>query len=111
MAEKTQLTPDEQTAVQIGEDKYGFHDDSAPTFSTGGGLTEDIVRKISEQKAEPGWMRDYRVKAYRHFVERPMPRWGANLETIDFDNIYYYMKPVDEQAKSWDDLPPGMRET
>jgi len=111
MAEKTQLTPDEQTAVQIGEYKYGFHDDFTPTFSTGRGLTEDIVRQISEHKSEPEWMRDYRVKAYRHFVERPMPRWGANLETIDFDNIYYYMKPVDEQAKSWDDLPPGMRET
>src|SRR4051812_4624474 len=111
MAEKTQLTPDEQTAVQIGEDKDGFHDDFTPTFSTGRGLTEDIVRQISEHKSEAEGMRAHRVKAYRHFVERPMPRWGANLETIDFDNIYYYMKPVDEQAKSWDDLPPGMRET
>ena len=40
-----------------------------------------------------------------------MPTWGADLSKIDFDNIYYYLKPVAEQAKSWDDLPDGMRET
>ena len=56
-------------------------------------------------------MTEFRVKAYRHFVDRPMPTWGADLSRIDFDNIYYYLKPVEEQAKSWDDLPPGMRET
>ena len=56
-------------------------------------------------------MTEYRVKSHRHFVERPMPKWGADLSTIDFESIYYYMKPVDEQAHSWDDLPDGMRET
>src|SRR2546430_7238551 len=40
-----------------------------------------------------------------------MPKWGGDLGRIDFDNIYYYLKPVEEQARSWDDLPAGMRET
>ena len=56
-------------------------------------------------------MTDFRVKAYRHFVERELPTWGGDLGRIDFDNIFYYLKPVEEQAKSWDDLPDGMRET
>src|SRR6201994_3626927 len=56
-------------------------------------------------------MLDFRLKSHKHFLSRPMPQWGADLSTIDFDNIYYYLKPVEEQAKSWDDLPPGMRET
>ena len=56
-------------------------------------------------------MTEFRVKAYRHFLDRPMPTWGADVQRIDFDNIYYYLKPVEEQAKSWDDLPPGMKET
>src|SRR6478672_8619104 len=111
MAERTELTPEETQATQIGEYKYGFHDDFTPVFQTGRGLTEDIVRQISAHKSEPEWMTDFRVKSHRHFVDRPMPKWGADLSTIDFDNIYYYMKPVDEQAHSWDDLPDGMRET
>ena len=69
------------------------------------------MREISAHKSEPEWMTDFRVKAYRHFVERELPQWGGDLNTIDFDNIFYYLKPVEEQAKSWDDLPPGMKET
>src|ERR1700760_1758505 len=53
----------------------------------------------------------FRLKSHKHFLSRPMPQWGADLSTIDFDNIYYYLKPVEQQAKTWDDLPPGMRET
>ena len=111
MSERTELTADEKAAVAIGEYKYGFHDEFTPFFQTGRGLTEDIVRQISAHKSEPEWMTEFRVKSYRHFVDRPMPRWGANLDVIDFESIYYYMKPVEEQAKSWDDLPDGMRET
>src|SRR4029079_12476164 len=111
MSERTELTADEKAAVAIGEYKYGFHDEVTPFFQTGRGLTEDIVRQISAHKSEPEWMTEFRVKSYRHFVDRPMPRWGGNLDVIDFESIYYYMKPVEEQARSWDDLPDGMRET
>src|SRR3954465_12462362 len=111
MSERTELTADEKAAVAIGEYKYGFHDEFTPFFQTGRGLTEDIVRQISAHKSEPEWMTEFRVKSYRHFVDRPMPKWGADLSTHDFESIYYYMKPVDQQARSWDDLPDGMRET
>ena len=105
------LTDQELEATSIGEYKYGFHDEVAPVFRTRRGLDEDVVREISAHKSEPEWMTEFRVKSYRHFVERPMPKWGADLIVIDFESIYYYMKPVEEQAHSWDDLPDGMRET
>jgi Fe-S cluster assembly protein SufB len=108
---RTELTPDEARATAIGEYRYGFHDEVTSVFRTRRGLDEDVVREISAHKNEPEWMTELRVKAYRHFTERPMPTWGADLSTIDFDNIYYYLKPVEEQARTWDDLPPGMRET
>jgi Fe-S cluster assembly protein SufB len=108
---KTDLTPEEAQATALGDYKFGFHDDVESVFRTRRGLDEDVVREISAHKQEPEWMTEYRVKAYRHFVERELPRWGADLSVIDFDNIYYYLKPVEEQAKSWDDLPPGMKET
>jgi Fe-S cluster assembly protein SufB len=110
MAE-TQLTPEEQRAVAIGEYRYGFHDEHVPVFKSRRGLDEAVVREISAHKREPEWMTEFRVRSYRHFTERPMPRWGADLSVIDFDSIYYYLKPVEQQAKTWDDLPPGMRET
>jgi Fe-S cluster assembly protein SufB len=108
---KTELTPQETEATAIGDYKFGFHDDMVPFFRTQRGLNEEIVREISAYKSEPEWMTDFRVKAYRHFVERELPTWGGDVGKIDFDNIYYYLKPVEEQARSWDDLPDGMRET
>ena len=54
-------------------------------------------------------MRKFRHKSLDYFYARPMPEWGGNLGDIDFDNIFYYLKPVEEQARSWDDLPDGMR--
>jgi Fe-S cluster assembly protein SufB len=108
---RTQLTDAEREATAIGEYKYGFHDDFEPVFRTRKGLDEQVVREISAHKSEPEWMTEFRVKSYRHFVDRALPEWGADLSVIDFDNIYYYLKPVEEQAKSWDDLPDGMRET
>ncbi|HEY0387364.1 MAG TPA: Fe-S cluster assembly protein SufB, partial [Gaiellales bacterium] len=106
-----ELTREEQEAVALGDYKYGFHDDFEAVFQTRRGLDEDVVREISAHKSEPEWMTEFRIKSYQHFLKRPLPRWGADLRTIDFDNIYYYLKPVEQQAKTWDDLPPGMRET
>jgi Fe-S cluster assembly protein SufB len=105
------LTDQELEATSIGEYKFGFHDEVTSVFRTRRGLDEDVVRQISARKVEPEWMTEFRLRSYRHFVDRPMPEWGADLSTIDFDNIYYYMKPIQEQANSWDDLPDGMRET
>src|SRR6478735_4422234 len=107
----TRLSPQELEATSVGEYKYGFHDEVASVFRTRSGLDEDVVREISAHKNEPEWMTDVRVKAYRHFVERELPKWGAYLSVIDCDNIYYYLKPVEVLARSWDDLPDGMRET
>ncbi|HET7429639.1 MAG TPA: Fe-S cluster assembly protein SufB, partial [Gaiellales bacterium] len=106
-----ELTREEQEAVAIGDYKYGFHDEVTSVFDMRRGLDEAVVREISAHKSEPEWMTEFRVKSYQHFTKRPLPRWGADLTTIDFDNIYYYLKPVENQAKSWDDLPAGMRET
>src|SRR5689334_21258082 len=107
----TQLTEQELAATTVGEYKYGFHDEVTSVFRTRRGLNEEVVREISAHKSEPEWMTELRVSAYRHFVERDLPTWGADLSVIDFENIYYYLKPVEQQARSWDDLPPGMRDT
>jgi Fe-S cluster assembly protein SufB len=91
--------------------KYGFKDPEKFAFKTGKGLNEDIIRQISKLKNEPEWMLDIRLKAYSHFLNRPLPKWGADLSTLNFDEIYYYGKPEGEQAKNWEDVPKGIKNT
>jgi len=93
------------------EYKYGFKDPEKFKIKTDKGLNEEIIKQISKIKNEPKWMLDIRLKAYRHFIERKMPKWGADLSKIDFDNIYYYGKPEGEQAKDWDDVPKDIKNT
>jgi Fe-S cluster assembly protein SufB len=62
-------------------------------------------------KNEPEWMLKFRLKALDHFRKRPMPTWGADLSGLDFENIYYYVKPVEEMSRSWDDVPDSIKQT
>jgi Fe-S cluster assembly protein SufB len=93
------------------KEKYGFHDQERSVFRTRRGLDKDVVAQISEIKGEPAWMRDFRLKALEHFERKPLPRWGGAVEEIDFQNIYYYLKPAEEQGKSWDDIPADIKKT
>ena len=93
------------------EYKYGFVMPERSVFKVEPGLSRDIVLQISKIKQEPSWMTDFRLKSYEHFVQRPMPTWGADLSKINFDKITYYIKPTEKTAKSWEELPPEIRET
>ncbi|HXA28592.1 MAG TPA: Fe-S cluster assembly protein SufB [Candidatus Angelobacter sp.] len=92
--------------------KYGFHDVDISVFRTEKGLSPEVVAAISAHKNEPEWMLKFRLKALAHFEKRAMPTWGADLSGIDFNNIYYYVKPMEEQAgRDWDDVPDSIKET
>ena len=92
--------------------KYGFRDSEENySFKSGKGLTREIVCQISEMKNEPGWMRDFRLKALDVFNAKPMPNWGGDLSHLNFDDIHYYMKAADRQGKSWDDVPAEIKRT
>lgn len=93
------------------EYKYGFHDDVESVYKTEKGLTEEIVREISAKKNEPQWMLDYRLKAFEHFKNRPMPEWGADLSELDFDDYTFYRQASDKPARTWDDVPEKIKET
>ena len=80
-------------------------------FKSGRGLSHELVEAISEHKNEPDWMRKFRHKSLDYFLARPMPKWGGDLAEIDFDNIYYYIKPTEKQADKWEDLPAEIKDT
>ena len=105
-------TSETQVVAEIGNEyRYGFHDPENYFFKSQKGLSKEVVEAISAHKSEPDWMRKFRLKALEYFERRPLPRWGGNLDEIDFDNIYYYIKPTEKQAKSWEDLPPDIKQT
>jgi len=98
--------------VAIPKDyKYGFSKPENYVFKSKRGLSRDVVEQISAMKSEPEWMRGFRLKALSIFEKKKMPTWGADLSTIDFENIFYYIKPTDNQKKNWSDLPKEIKDT
>jgi len=91
--------------------KYGFHVKDTSVFKAQKGLNEGIVSQISRMKNEPEWMHEFRHKAYRIFKEKPTPTWGGDLSKINYDEIYYYIKPTEKEEKSWDDVPAEIKDT
>jgi Fe-S cluster assembly protein SufB len=91
--------------------KYGFHKPEEYIFKSKRGLSEQIVRQISGHKNEPDWMLQIRLKSLLMFYKKILPTWGADLSTIDFEHIFYYLKPIQNKANSWEDLPKNIKDT
>ena len=91
--------------------EFGFHDKLKPVYSTQKGLTEKTVREISSIKQEPAWMLEIRLKALALFFSKKLPMWGGDLTRLNFDNIYYYVKPTDKQGRTWDEVPKEIKDT
>ncbi len=91
--------------------KFGFSMPNNYQFRAKKGLTEETVLQISAMKKEPSWMTEFRLKSYKVFLEKKMPTWGADLSKINFDEIYYYIKPTENQVDNWDKLPREIKET
>jgi Fe-S cluster assembly protein SufB len=106
----TEITPNENQKV-VGEiNKYDFRTENVAVFKVEKGINADIVRQISEMKDEPQWMLDFRLEALEIFESKPMPEWGGDID-IDFQDIYYYLKPTEGQGKTWDEVPEEIKET
>ncbi|MFT4595801.1 MAG: Fe-S cluster assembly protein SufB [Paracrocinitomix sp.] len=95
----------------LGRYKLGWSDEENYVFKPKKGLSTDIVNEMSWMKGEPMWMRDFRMKSLTRFEKRPMPNWGGDTGGIDIDNIFYYVKPMQGQAKDWDDVPDSIKDT
>jgi Fe-S cluster assembly protein SufB len=100
--------------IDVGDnykEKYGFFDKEKFVFKAKRGLSADVVKEISWMKNEPEWMTKFRLRALQIWEKKEMPTWGADLSTIDFQNIYYYLKSTEKQGKTWDDVPADIKNT
>ncbi|GMU77781.1 MAG: hypothetical protein AMXMBFR46_05790 [Acidimicrobiia bacterium] len=98
--------------IDLGKYKLGWSDAERYVYKPKKGLNEDVVRDISHHKSEPEWMTKFRLNALKRFERKPMLDWFArNMPDIDFDDIYYYIKPTEKQVSDWDLLPEEMKTT
>ena len=95
----------------IGQHKSEFKDPENYIYKSGKGLDRKVVEKISAMKKEPDWMLEFRLKALDHYLTMPMPSWGVDLSGLDLNDLYYYVKPAEQEGKSWDDVPENIKKT
>src|ERR687885_828774 len=96
---------------ELDQYKFGFSMPENYHFKSRRGLDREIVEEISYMKGEPQWMRDFRLRSLRIFERKALPQWGGNLNDIDFQNIFYYIKPTQEQGRTWEDVPTEIKQT
>ncbi|MGA1649543.1 MAG: Fe-S cluster assembly protein SufB, partial [Ilumatobacteraceae bacterium] len=102
------------TSFDLDLSKYslGWSDDVEYAFTPEKGLNKAVVDQISWWKGEPKWMTQFRERSLRLFEKKPMAPWFAeNMPDIDFQDIYYYLRPANAQVDEWDDLPEQMKAT
>jgi len=109
--DEEKLKKDDEIIQQFGDYTYGWHDSDAAGEAAKRGIDEQVVRDISADKGEPQWMLDMRLRGFKAFLEKPMPDWGVDLSGFNADNFKYYVKPIDKQAKTWEELPDDIRST
>ncbi|MEC7497070.1 MAG: Fe-S cluster assembly protein SufB, partial [Planctomycetota bacterium] len=107
----TDVTPADNSSDEIGSiNKYNFRTETQGVFKAKKGLSADVVHQISDIKGEPDWMREFRLRSLEIFESKPMPAWGGDID-LDFQDIYYYLKPTDHQGKTWEDVPQEIKDT
>ncbi|MHB1628724.1 MAG: Fe-S cluster assembly protein SufB [Bacilli bacterium] len=99
------------TVPELSEYQYGFIDKDVSVVRFAKGLSRKVVEDISSMKNEPGWMTDFRLRSLDIFNQKPMPNWGGDLGSLNFDEITYYVKPSERQGKTWEDVPEEIKNT
>jgi Fe-S cluster assembly protein SufB len=101
------------TDLDLGRYKLGWSDvEDYYVYKPKKGLNATIVEEMSWLKGEPDWMRAYRLRALRNFERRPMAPWfRVNMPDLDFQDIYYYVRPIEQQVNAWEQLPDSVKQT
>ena len=102
----------EKTEVaEIDRSVYDIKDKVNAAFEVNSGLTAEIVEKISEEKHDPEWMREFRLKALDIYNKASIPNWGPSLEGLDMRNIVTYVRPNTEMRGKWSEVPDDIKNT
>ena len=104
MKEKTQVEDIDRSIYDIknaDEDAYRIEE----------GLTAEIVKKLSEEKGDPDWMREFRLKSLELYNQIPVPDWGPCIDGLNMDNIVTYVRPNTKMSANWEEVPDEIKKT
>ncbi|HEY7460619.1 MAG TPA: Fe-S cluster assembly protein SufB [Gemmatimonadota bacterium] len=97
--------------LSLDDYKYGFRDPDSYVFKSERGLSRRVVEQISAMKEEPEWMLKRRLKALEIYESKPVPTWGGDLSRLDMSRIYFYVRPAEQESRSWDEVPEDIKRT
>ncbi|MBR9699648.1 Fe-S cluster assembly protein SufB [Candidatus Woesearchaeota archaeon] len=99
-------------SFEINRENYDHHNEEKLAYKAKPGIDEELVKEISKQKKEPGWMLKKRLEGFRTFLKLNMPNWGPSLERLDLNKIYFFMRPdAKKNADNWEDVPEDIKKT
>ncbi len=104
MKEKTQVE-------DIDRSIYDIKDKENDAYRMEDGLTPEIIEKLSNEKGDPEWMREFRLKSLETYNEMPLPNWGPSIEGLDMDHIATYVRPKTDMKNDWKDVPQDIKDT
>ncbi len=104
MKEKTQVE-------DIDRSIYDIKDKENDAYRMEDGLTPEIIEKLSKEKGDPEWMREFRLKSFETYNEMPLPNWGPSIEGLDMDHIATYVRPKTDMKNDWKDVPQDIKDT
>ena len=105
---------EEKTIVaDINNDFYDFRyeEDEENFYRIESGLNPEIVEKISDEKEDPQWMREFRLKSLQMYNQLHVPNWGPSIEGLDIANISTYVRPKTKMSGSWEDVPQDIKDS
>ncbi|MEQ1849525.1 MAG: Fe-S cluster assembly protein SufB [Candidatus Peribacteraceae bacterium] len=102
-------TPKAGIFAELSRSVFDDHNPSPYATNAKRGVDEEVVRRISAEKKEPKWMLEHRLASLKIFQEKPMPTWGADLSTLDLDDIIYYAVAGAGESDTWGEVPEEIR--
>ena len=95
----------------INRNIYDIKNKDEYDFKIQKGLTKEIIEEISEQKKDPDWMKEFRMKALEVYEKLELPTWGPDISELDMNEIATYVRPKTGLSNSWKDVPEDIKNT
>ncbi|MQM71882.1 MAG: Fe-S cluster assembly protein SufB [Eubacteriaceae bacterium] len=90
---------------------FRYDENDKDFYKVDSGLTPEIVEQISEEKNDPKWMRDLRLKSLEIFNQKGMGQWGPPIDGLNMDDIVTYVRPKTKMSANWEDVPKDIKDT
>lgn len=105
------MSKEKAVVSDIDRSLYDFRNEDTNNYKLHSGLTPEIVLQLSEEKNDPQWMRDFRLKSLEIYNKTPMVDWGPDIDGLNMDDIVTYVRPNTKMSATWSEVPEEIKDT